>query len=50
MEAKDGLNVQKMSELYGGKQPIMRNTVLTKEKVFFGPYQQKFQVGDIQYL
>jgi hypothetical protein len=47
---EDGLNVQKMSELYEGKQPIMRNTVLTKEKGFFGPYQQKFQVGDTQYL
>jgi len=38
-QREDGLNVQKMSKLYGGKQPIMRNTVLTKEEGFLGPYR-----------
>jgi hypothetical protein len=33
-QREDGLNVQKMSKLYGGKQPIMCNTVLTKEEGF----------------
>jgi hypothetical protein len=31
-QREDGLNIQKMSKLYGGKQSIMRDTVLTKEE------------------
>ena len=49
-QREDGLNVQKMSKLYGGKQPIMRDTVLTKEEGFLGPYQRKLLVGETQHL
>jgi hypothetical protein len=37
-QREDGLNVQKMSKLYRDKQPIMCDTVLTKEECFLGPY------------
>jgi hypothetical protein len=49
-QREDGLNVQKMSELYGGKQPIICNTVLTKENGFFWAIQTKLQVGNTQCL
>jgi len=47
-QREDGLNMSKMSKLYGGKQPRMWNTVITKEQGFLGPYGAKLNVGDTQ--
>jgi hypothetical protein len=47
-QREDGLNVMKMSKLYGGKQAKMRDTIITGEKGFLGPYQRTLQIGDTQ--
>ncbi len=47
---EDGLNVQKMGKSYGGKQPAMRDTVISKKDGYLGPFQPKLQVGDTQVL
>jgi hypothetical protein len=39
-QREDGLNVQKMSKLFGGKKPIMHDPVVTKEEGYVGLYQQ----------
>jgi hypothetical protein len=49
-QREDGLNVQRMSKLYGGKQPKMRDTVITHEKGFLGPFTKTLRVGDTQSL
>ena len=48
----DGLNLNKISVRYGGKQPIMRNTKLTSPNLF-GPFHTKeyaLQLGDTQIM
>ena len=49
-QREDGLNVQKMGKSYGGKQPAMRDTVISKKDGYLGPFQPKLQVGDTQVL
>ena len=45
----DGLNVNKISKYFGGKQPHMRNTTIEDES-YLGPYnhKHKLKVGDVQ--
>ena len=45
----DGLNVNKISKYYGGKQPFMRDTTIMDE-TYLGPYEhdKKLKVGDTQ--
>ena len=45
----DGLNLNKISKYFGGKQPSMRDSVI-KDESYLGPYQHenKLKVGDIQ--
>ena len=45
----DGLNVNKISKYYGGKQPLMRDTQIADE-TYLDPYEhdKKLKVGDIQ--
>ena len=45
----DGLNVNKISKYYGGKQPLMRDSEILTED-FLGPFEhdKKLKVGDVQ--
>ena len=45
----DGLNVNKISKYYGGKQPSMRDSDI-KNDSYLGPYNhpRKLRVGDVQ--
>ncbi len=40
-----------MGKSYGGKQPVMRDTVISKKEVgYLGPFQPKLHVEDMQVL
>ena len=45
----DGLNLNRISKYYGGKQPHMRNSTIEDDS-YLGPYNhtQKLKIGDIQ--
>ena len=47
----DGLNVNRISKYYGGKQPMMRDTTI-KDETYLGPYDhdKKLKVGDTQVM
>jgi hypothetical protein len=44
----NGLNVQCMSKLFGGKQPIMIDTMMAKHEGYIGSFNPKLQIGDTQ--
>ena len=47
----DGLNLNKISKYFGGKQPAMRDSVIEDES-YLGPFdhERKLKVGDIQQM
>ena len=47
----DGLNINKVSKYYGGKQPHMRDSVIMDES-YLGPFEhdKKLKVGDTQIM
>jgi hypothetical protein len=47
---EDGINVQKMGKIYGGKWPMMRDTAIPKKDGYLGPFPPKLQVEDTQVL
>jgi hypothetical protein len=47
-QREDGLNVKKMTKSFGGTQRKMRNTLITREKGYLGPFQHKLNPGDMQ--
>jgi hypothetical protein len=49
-QREDGMNVQRMSKLYVGKQPKMQDTVIIYKKGFLGPFTRTLRVGDTQSL
>jgi hypothetical protein len=47
-QRENGLYVQRMSKLFRGKQPIMRDTVIAKREGYLGPFNPKLCTGDTQ--
>jgi hypothetical protein len=48
---RDGaLNAMHMSRTYGGAQPIMRDSIITKTEGFLGPHLPKLSCGDTQFM
>ena len=45
-QREDGLNVEKMSKYFGGKQAHLRNTTIKQEQGYLGPYSQTLKSGD----
>ncbi|KAI2512867.1 hypothetical protein MHU86_1413 [Fragilaria crotonensis] len=46
----DGLNQHRMNRSYGGKAAAMRDTLITQEEGFLGPFQRVLEPGSIQSL
>ncbi len=46
----DGLNIENMNKLYGSNKPKMRDTKITQEQGYLGPYQHKLSPGDVQQM
>jgi len=49
-QREDGLNVEKMSKYFGGKQAHLRNTTIKQEQGYLGPYAQQLQPRDTQFM
>ena len=46
----DGLNQHRMNRAFGGKAAPMRNTIITQEEGFLGPFPRILEPGDTQRL
>ncbi|KAI2502685.1 hypothetical protein MHU86_11742 [Fragilaria crotonensis] len=47
-QKEDGLNVARMTKLYGGAQKRLRNTVIKQTQGYLGPYSPKLEPGNTQ--
>jgi hypothetical protein len=47
-QKEDGLNVEKMSKSYGGRQPKMHDSIIKEVNGYLGPYPKILEPGDVQ--
>ncbi len=47
-QKENGLNVERMTKLYGGARKRRRSTVIKQTQGYLGPYLPKLELGDIQ--
>ena len=49
-QREDGLNVENMSKSYGGKQRVIRPTLIREERGYLGSCNRKLNPGDTQHF
>ena len=47
-QREDGLNAENMNKSYGGNKPKLRDTLISQEHGYLGPYPRQLQPGDTQ--
>lgn len=49
-QREDGLNVENMSKSYGGKQSVLRPTLIKEASGYLGPFPRSLDPGDTQFM
>jgi hypothetical protein len=49
-QRRDSLNIENMNKLYSSNKPNMRDTKITQEQGYLGPYQRKLTPADVKQM